>query len=171
MIMKGLQLMSADDLFDTVVGLDDVQNAKPHPEPLLLAMERLNSTPEESMMIGDNVHDILGGKNAGVRTAGVAWSLKGEEFIRELEPDFVLAAYFGSAIDYGGSGSLRRTERYPAKGNANSLWHIYKTVSFFKVAKNFIFIQIGRYTPFIPMKNFIYRTFLGMKIGKKHHLH
>ena len=62
---------------------------------------------------------------------------------------------------------MRRTERYPAKGNANSLWHIYKTVSFFKVAKNFVFIQMGRYTPFIPMKNFIYRTFLGMKIGKK----
>ena len=90
MIMKGLRLMSAKDLFDTVIGLDDVQNAKPHPEPLLLAMDRLNSTPEESMMIGDNVHDILGGKNAGVRTAGVAWSLKGEAFIRELKPDYVL---------------------------------------------------------------------------------
>jgi pyrophosphatase PpaX len=90
MIKKGLQLMSAEDLFDTVIGLDDVVHAKPHPEPLLLAMERLNSTPEESMMIGDNIHDILGGKNAGVRTAGVAWSLKGEEFIRGLEPDFVL---------------------------------------------------------------------------------
>lgn len=90
MIMKGLRLMSAEDLFDTVIGLDDVSQAKPHPEPLLLAMERLNSTPEESIMIGDNMHDIIGGKNAGVRTAGVAWSLKGEAFIRDLEPDFVL---------------------------------------------------------------------------------
>ncbi|MCM3711984.1 pyrophosphatase PpaX [Sporosarcina luteola] len=90
MIMKGLRLMEAEDLFDTVVGLDDVQHAKPHPEPLLLAMERLNSTPAETLMIGDNVHDILGGKNAGVRTAGVAWSAKGEKFIREQEPDFVL---------------------------------------------------------------------------------
>lgn len=90
MVMKGLQLMDAENLFDTIVGLDDVQHAKPHPEPLLLAMERLNSTPEETMMVGDNVHDILGGKNAGVRTAGVAWSAKGEKFIREQEPDFVL---------------------------------------------------------------------------------
>lgn len=90
MVMKGLQLIEAENLFDTIIGLDDVQHAKPHPEPLLLAMERLNSTPEETMMIGDNVHDILGGKNAGVRTAGVAWSAKGEKFIREQEPDFVL---------------------------------------------------------------------------------
>lgn len=90
MVMKGLRLMEAEELFDTVVGLDDVQHAKPHPEPLLVAMERLDSTPEETLMIGDNMHDILGGKNAGVRTAGVAWSAKGEQFIREQEPDFVL---------------------------------------------------------------------------------
>lgn len=62
---------------------------------------------------------------------------------------------------------MRRTERYRAKGHANSLWHIYKTVPFWKVTKNFIFIQISRYTPFMPMKNFIFRTFLKMKIGKQ----
>ncbi|HEX5563926.1 MAG TPA: pyrophosphatase PpaX [Sporosarcina sp.] len=90
MVMKGLRLMEAEDLFDTIVGLDDVEHAKPHPEPLLVAMERLNSTPEETLMIGDNMHDILGGKNAGVRTAGVAWSAKGEQFIREQNPDYVL---------------------------------------------------------------------------------
>lgn len=89
-IMKGLRLMPAGNVFDTIVGLDDVQHAKPNPEPLLLAMKRLDSTPEETMMIGDNIHDILGGKNAGVRTAGVAWSVKGEKYIREQEPDYVL---------------------------------------------------------------------------------
>lgn len=62
---------------------------------------------------------------------------------------------------------MRRTERYPAKGGANSLWHIYKTVPFLKVAKNFIVIQISRYTPFIPVKNFLYRTFLNMNVGNK----
>lgn len=62
---------------------------------------------------------------------------------------------------------MRRTERHTAKGGANSLWHIYKTVSFWKVAKNFIVIQISRYTPFIPVKNFLFRTFLKMKIGDK----
>lgn len=62
---------------------------------------------------------------------------------------------------------MRRTERYRAKGGANSLWHIYKTVPFWKVAKNFFFIQLSRYTPFIPVKNFFFRTFLRMKIGDK----
>lgn len=62
---------------------------------------------------------------------------------------------------------MRRTERHRAKGNANSLWHIYKTVSFFKVAKNFIIIQIARYTPFLTVKNFLFRTFLRMKVGRQ----
>ncbi|MDE3840101.1 acetyltransferase [Bacillus methanolicus] len=61
---------------------------------------------------------------------------------------------------------MRRTTRYPVKG-ANSLRHVYQTVPFWKVVKNFIVIQIARYTPFLGMKNWLYRTFLKMKIGEE----
>ncbi len=61
---------------------------------------------------------------------------------------------------------MRKTTRYPVEG-ANSLWQIYKTVSFWKVVKNFIVIQIARYTPFLSVKNWLYRTFLRMKVGEK----
>ncbi|KON66990.1 acetyltransferase [Peribacillus butanolivorans] len=60
---------------------------------------------------------------------------------------------------------MRRTTRYPVEG-ANSLWHVYKTVPFWKVVKNFVVIQLARYTPFLSMKNWLYRTFLHMKVGK-----
>jgi acetyltransferase-like isoleucine patch superfamily enzyme len=60
---------------------------------------------------------------------------------------------------------MRRTSRYPVEG-ANSLWHVYKTVPFWKVVKNFVVIQLARYTPFLGMKNWLYRTFLNMKVGK-----
>ncbi|MFT0801468.1 acyltransferase [Bacillus swezeyi] len=59
---------------------------------------------------------------------------------------------------------MRKTKRYPVSG-ANSLWHVYQTVPFFKVVKNFIVIQAARYTPFLGIKNWMYRTFLRMKIG------
>lgn len=59
---------------------------------------------------------------------------------------------------------MRRTERFPVEG-ANSLWHVYKTVPFWKVVKNFVVIQLARYTPFLGMKNWLYRTFLRMKVG------
>lgn len=60
---------------------------------------------------------------------------------------------------------MRRTKRYPVEGE-NSLWQLYRTVSFFKVVKNFIVIQIGRYTPSFSVKRWLYRSFLKMKIGK-----
>jgi len=61
---------------------------------------------------------------------------------------------------------MRKTTRYPVEG-ANSLWHVYKTVPFWKVVKNFIVIQLARYTPFLGMKNWLYTTFLGMKVGEQ----
>jgi acetyltransferase-like isoleucine patch superfamily enzyme len=60
---------------------------------------------------------------------------------------------------------MRRTERHPVKGS-NSLWQLYRTVSFWKVLKNAIVIIIARYIPFLGLKNWMYRTFLGMRIGE-----
>jgi acetyltransferase-like isoleucine patch superfamily enzyme len=60
---------------------------------------------------------------------------------------------------------MRRTERHFVTG-PNSLWHIYKTVPFWKVAKNFLVIQTARYSPFLPWKNWLYKHFLGMKVGE-----
>ena len=90
MIFKGLDLLDADGVFDDVIGIDNVTKAKPDPEPILLALERLGATADEALMIGDNYHDIEGGKNAGVRTAGVAWSIKGEAFLQTFNPDYML---------------------------------------------------------------------------------
>jgi acetyltransferase-like isoleucine patch superfamily enzyme len=61
---------------------------------------------------------------------------------------------------------MRKTTRFPVEG-ANSLWHVYKTVPFWKVVKNFIVIQLARYTPFLGMKNWLYRTFLRMEVGEQ----
>src|SRR5690625_2492798 len=61
---------------------------------------------------------------------------------------------------------MRRTKRYQVT-KSNSLWQIYRTVSFLKVMKNFIVIQISRYTPFLSVKNWMYRTFLRMKVGEQ----
>lgn len=89
-IQKGLNLMGASHLFEFLIGLDDVKNVKPNPEPVLLAIEKLGINKEETMMIGDNYHDIEAGKNAGVKTAGVAWSIQGEDFLRQYNPDYIL---------------------------------------------------------------------------------
>ncbi|KAB2329076.1 pyrophosphatase PpaX [Cytobacillus depressus] len=89
-VKMGLALTNLDQFFDVVVALDHVKNPKPDPEPILKALEQLGSKPEEALMVGDNSHDILGGKNAGTKTVGVAWSLKGKEFLAGFEPDYIL---------------------------------------------------------------------------------
>ncbi|MBD7908932.1 pyrophosphatase PpaX [Sporosarcina gallistercoris] len=90
MVRKGLDLIGITQLFEVIIGLDDVQRPKPDPEPLLLAIDRLDASKEEVLMVGDNFHDIEGGKNAGVRTAAVAWSAKGPEFLSTFNPDYML---------------------------------------------------------------------------------
>jgi pyrophosphatase PpaX len=89
-VMKGLKLAKLDEYFDVIVALDHVTKEKPDPEPILLALEKLGSKPETAIMVGDNYHDILAGKNAGTLTAGVAWSAKGREYLEKFEPDFML---------------------------------------------------------------------------------
>ncbi|MGG0655149.1 pyrophosphatase PpaX [Rummeliibacillus pycnus] len=89
-LSKGLRLLGVEDLFEVVVSMDDVKHVKPDPEPILLALEKMNLEKEDVLMIGDNSHDILGGQNAGVRTAGVAWSMRGEAFLMQFKPDYML---------------------------------------------------------------------------------
>jgi pyrophosphatase PpaX len=67
-----------------------VKKVKPDPEPIFLALEKLDSKPEETLMVGDNFHDVLAGKNAGTETAGVAWTIKGRDYLAKFEPDYML---------------------------------------------------------------------------------
>ncbi|MGO4272111.1 DapH/DapD/GlmU-related protein [Paenibacillus sp. TAF58] len=60
---------------------------------------------------------------------------------------------------------MRKTDKYPVDG-PNALWQIYHTVSKWKAMRNFVFIQITRYSPSLRMKNWIYRHVLGMKVGE-----
>ncbi|GIO68235.1 MAG TPA: acyltransferase [Paenibacillus cookii] len=60
---------------------------------------------------------------------------------------------------------MRKVTRYPVEG-PNALWQIYKTVSPWKGVKNFICIQAARYCPILPLKNWIYRHLIGMKVGE-----
>ncbi|MGM8212579.1 pyrophosphatase PpaX [Virgibacillus sp. W0430] len=89
-VKKGLALTGLDRFFDTLITIDDVTHPKPHPEPVLKAMNRLNAVPESTIMVGDNYHDIEAGKNAGVKTAAVAWSEKGKDYLMEFKPTYML---------------------------------------------------------------------------------
>jgi len=88
--MMGLKRFGLDKFMSTIVSYEDTELHKPAPEPVLLAMERLGADPVTTIMVGDSQYDIESGKNAGVTAIGVAWSLKGPEFLKTFQPDFIL---------------------------------------------------------------------------------
>lgn len=77
--------------FSVFVALDDVKKPKPNREPVDLALSRFPDV-KEAIMIGDNQGDILAGKNAGIYSAGVAWSIKGSAHLMSVNPDFMLSS-------------------------------------------------------------------------------
>ncbi len=90
-VEMGLKLTGLDRYFKVVVTVDDVTRPKPDPEPINLALRLLESAPERAIMVGDNHHDILAGKNAGTATAAVEWSLKGRDYLASYKPDYILS--------------------------------------------------------------------------------
>ncbi len=79
-----------DDLFDSFTALEHVEHPKPHRNAVDTALSHFPNH-KEVIMIGDNQGDILAGKNAGIYSAGVAWSFKGAHHLMEVNPDFMLA--------------------------------------------------------------------------------
>ena len=71
--VKALEWVNVARHVDTVVGADTVTRHKPHPEPVHVALARLDRTPDEAYFVGDSPHDIRSGDAAGVRTVGVLW--------------------------------------------------------------------------------------------------
>jgi len=78
-------------LFETVVGGDETEHHKPDPEPLLLALERLDARPEEAAYVGDAPFDVKAAKAAGLFAVAVTWGgIHPRERLEAEEPDAVV---------------------------------------------------------------------------------
>lgn len=81
--IRALELLGIYKYVDTLVALDDVTHAKPHPEPVAKAIEALGVEPASTFMVGDSSVDMQSAIAAGATPVGVAWSLKGEDHLYE----------------------------------------------------------------------------------------
>ena len=70
---RGLRIAGLDGAFEVIIGADDVTHAKPHPEPVLIALSRCGQAATDSLFVGDSPHDIEAGNRAGVSTAAATW--------------------------------------------------------------------------------------------------
>jgi len=70
---RGLRRCALWEFMDVFISMDDTSIHKPRPEPLLLALERLQVAPQHAVYVGDSRHDMQAGRAAGVRTIAALW--------------------------------------------------------------------------------------------------
>lgn len=73
--------------FAAVVHGDDVLRPKPDPEPVRLALQRLEAYPREAVFLGDSGADVRAGRAAGVLTLGALWGFHFGSALLRSEPD------------------------------------------------------------------------------------
>ena len=96
-VQPALELLGINHYFGTVVTGDDVVNFKPHPEPVLKALQNLKLNPKQTLFVGDYVVDVVAGKGAGTHTAVYYTDDHSRfhrlELLRSAEPDFIFSDY------------------------------------------------------------------------------
>jgi phosphoglycolate phosphatase len=71
-LLDGLELTP---YFDVVVGGDTCSEKKPHPAPVVHALQQLGKSAATAVMIGDHHTDLRAGAAAGARTCFCAWGI------------------------------------------------------------------------------------------------
>lgn len=94
-----LKEVKLTDIFDVIVTIADVKNPKPHPEPFLLAANRLGTTPPQAIVFEDSPRGIESAQKAGFATIGLTttskksdlWD-KGADLVAKDYTEFTLEA-------------------------------------------------------------------------------
>jgi pyrophosphatase PpaX len=84
---RGLECVGLIDYFEVMIGCDSCSRHKPHPEPVLTALDRLGYQPDEAAFVGDSVHDVEAGNAAGVLTIAALWGPFSREQLAVASPD------------------------------------------------------------------------------------
>lgn len=88
----GLDMFDMKDYFKIALSKTDVVMKKPHPEGLYKVMDYLGARKEETLFVGDSIHDIECGKNAGVDTVLVKWTVMDIEKLKKEEPTYIVGS-------------------------------------------------------------------------------
>ncbi len=71
--------------FEIITGRENVENPKPHPEPILTTLEQMNFDEDihEAWMIGDTKLDLIAARDANINSIGVLCGYSREEELRK----------------------------------------------------------------------------------------
>jgi pyrophosphatase PpaX len=89
-VFREIQQSEVARMFVTVICNEHLENKKPHPEGLHLAMEQARTNATESAYVGDAPEDIEMGKRVGVLTIGVRSLYPCSSRLVAAQPDILL---------------------------------------------------------------------------------
>lgn len=88
-VKLGLEQNGLLGYVDVIIGSDDTTKHKPDKEPFILALNALSVSPTNAIYVGDHQYDILGARNAGIRSVGVSYSIHYHELLT-AKPDYMI---------------------------------------------------------------------------------
>lgn len=88
--VKVVREIFGEGMFDCIQGQQEGIARKPDPEGVYRLMDALKVSKEECLYVGDSEVDIQTGKNAGVRTIGVAWGFRTREILEAAGAEMII---------------------------------------------------------------------------------
>ena len=82
--------MGIADCISYLIGADDVEKAKPDPEPVLNTLNAMRFEASQALVVGDMAVDILMGANAGAKTCGVTWGNGSREELEQAGANYII---------------------------------------------------------------------------------
>lgn len=88
--LKELQELGVANLFSVIIGFEDVNNTKPHPEGIIQALNHLEAQPQETLFVGDSTADIEAAHSSGCWSCYAIWGIPVSEYrLDSINADFV----------------------------------------------------------------------------------
>ncbi len=82
--------LGISDVISYLIGADDVEKAKPNPEPVLNILAALGYEASETLVVGDMDVDIMMGVNAGAKTCGVTYGNGTKKELEKAGADYII---------------------------------------------------------------------------------
>jgi HAD superfamily hydrolase (TIGR01509 family) len=84
-----VEAFGLEPLFATAVCGGETARRKPHPEPLLVALERLGIPPTECAYVGDSPEDVAMARAAGALAVGIPGGFPNRDALAAAAPDLL----------------------------------------------------------------------------------
>ena len=82
--------MGIADNISYLIGADDVEKAKPNPEPVIKTLASMGADASQTLVVGDMNVDILMGLNAGAMTCGVTYGNGTRKELEDAGADYII---------------------------------------------------------------------------------